>query len=69
MQTYSAIDSKRAVIQSAYHTQGDGVVESMQMLCSNNVDVPVGKIVYTGMLNERGGYETDCTVTRTAPNK
>ena len=51
------------------HIQGDGVVESMQMLCANNVDVPVGKIVYTGMLNERGGYETDCTVTRTAPNK
>ncbi|XP_065914699.1 pyruvate dehydrogenase phosphatase regulatory subunit, mitochondrial-like [Dysidea avara] len=52
-----------------FEVEGDGVVESMQMLCSNNVDVPVGKIVYTGMLNERGGYETDCTVTRTAPNK
>ena len=39
------------------------------MLCANNVDVPVGKIVYTGMLNKRGGYETDCTVTRTASNK
>ena len=51
------------------HKQGDGVLESMQMLCANNVDVPVGKIVYTGMLNERGGYETDCTVTRTGPNK
>jgi len=51
------------------HTQGDGVMETMQMLCANNVDIPVGKIVYTGMLNERGGYETDCTVTRTAPNK
>ena len=49
--------------------QGDGVVESMQVLCANNVDVPVGKIVYTGMLNDRGGYETDCTVTRTATDK
>ncbi|XP_065914697.1 pyruvate dehydrogenase phosphatase regulatory subunit, mitochondrial-like [Dysidea avara] len=52
-----------------FEVEGDNVVEIMQMLCSNNVDVPVGKIVYTGMLNERGGYETDCTVTRTAPNK
>ena len=39
------------------------------MLCVNNVDVAVDKIVYTGMLNDRGGYETDCTVTRTATNK
>ena len=41
----------------------------MQVLCANNVDAPVGKVVYTGMLNDRGGYETDCTVTRTATNK
>src|SRR5205823_13519253 len=33
-------------------------------LCANDVDVPRGRIVYTQMLNERGGIEADLTVTR-----
>ncbi len=33
-------------------------------ICAANVDVPVGKIVYTQWLNERGGIEADLTVTR-----
>ena len=28
-----------------------------QRLCANDVDVPVGRIVYTQMLNARGGIE------------
>ena len=39
---------------------------ALQRLCANDVDVPVGRLVYTGMLNERGGYESDLTVTRLA---
>ncbi|HYL01054.1 MAG TPA: aminomethyltransferase family protein, partial [Steroidobacteraceae bacterium] len=35
-------------------------------LCANDVDVPVGRIVYTQWLNERGGIEADLTVTREA---
>ena len=35
-------------------------------LCANEVDVPVGRIVYTQWLNERGGIEADLTVTREA---
>lgn len=38
----------------------------LQRLCANDVAVAPGKIVYTGMLNERGGYESDLTVTRLA---
>ncbi|MDB5076659.1 MAG: dehydrogenase, partial [Chloroflexi bacterium] len=30
----------------------------------NEVDVPVGRVVYTGMLNERGTYKCDHTVVR-----
>ena len=30
-----------------------------------DIGVPVGRSVYTGMLNERGTYESDVTVTRT----
>src|SRR4029077_14991515 len=35
-------------------------------LCANEVDVPIGRIVYTHWLNERGGIEADLTVTREA---
>ena len=49
--------------------QGPGAEAAMQMLCTNNVAVPPGRIVYTGMLNGHGGYQTDCTVTRLAQNK
>jgi heterotetrameric sarcosine oxidase gamma subunit len=35
-------------------------------LCANDVDVPIGRIVYTQWLNERGGIEADLTVTREA---
>ena len=38
--------------------------ETLQRLCSNRVDQPIGKIVYTLMLNERGGIEAEGTVTR-----
>jgi 4-methylaminobutanoate oxidase (formaldehyde-forming) len=44
--------------------QGRDAAAVLQYLCSNNVDVPVGKVVYTPVLNERGGFETDVTVTR-----
>jgi len=35
-------------------------------MCANDIDVPVGGIVYTQWLNERGGIEADLTVTREA---
>ena len=41
----------------------------MQKLCCNDMAVPPGKIVYTGMLNDSGGYVTDCTVTRLAQDR
>jgi 4-methylaminobutanoate oxidase (formaldehyde-forming) len=33
-------------------------------LAANDVDVPVGRTVYTPFLNERGGYESDLTISR-----
>jgi 4-methylaminobutanoate oxidase (formaldehyde-forming) len=35
-------------------------------MCANEVDVPLGRVVYTQWLNERGGIEADLTVTREA---
>ncbi|VVD93432.1 FAD-dependent oxidoreductase [Pandoraea aquatica] len=41
----------------------------LQTLCSNDVAVAPGRTVYTAMLNERGGYESDFTLTRLAPDQ
>jgi 4-methylaminobutanoate oxidase (formaldehyde-forming) len=46
--------------------EGPDAVAVLQRLCANDVDVPVGRIVYTQMLNARGGIECDLTVTRLA---
>lgn len=47
---------------------GTEVVNFLQLLCSNDVDIPVGCIVPTGMQNEKGGYENDCLLVRRANN-
>ncbi len=44
--------------------EGRDALIYLQRICANEIDVPVGKIVYTQMLNERGGIECDLTVTR-----
>jgi 4-methylaminobutanoate oxidase (formaldehyde-forming) len=36
----------------------------MQHVCGNCLDVPVGRAVYTGMFNAKGGYESDFTAVR-----
>jgi glycine cleavage system aminomethyltransferase T len=49
--------------------QGRDALAVLQRLCANQMDVPVGKIVYTPMLNARGGIESDLTVTRQAEDR
>jgi len=46
--------------------QGRDAEKALNRICSNNVAVPVGRIVYTQWLNERGTIEADLTVTRLA---
>lgn len=41
----------------------------LQWLCTADVAVPVGRVVYTGLLNSRGGYEADVTITRIASDE
>lgn len=50
---------------SKYILAGTDAEAALQWLCTADVAVPVGRSVYTGMLNERGTYESDVTVTRT----
>ncbi|MFT4151435.1 MAG: FAD-dependent oxidoreductase [Paracoccaceae bacterium] len=44
--------------------EGRDACAFLQRLCANDVDVEVGRIVYTQMLNHKGGIESDLTVTR-----
>ena len=44
--------------------QGRDAEQVLQRLCAGDVGVPPGRAVYTAMLNERGGFEADLTVTR-----
>ena len=46
--------------------QGRDAEAVLQRICANDVAVPVGRVVYTQWLNERGGIEADLTVTRIA---
>ena len=48
--------------------QGRDAEKILNRICANNVAVPVGRIVYTQWLNERGTIEADLTVTRLAPD-
>lgn len=44
--------------------EGRDACAFLQRLCANDMDVAPGKIVYTQMLNRRGGIESDLTVSR-----
>lgn len=48
---------------------GPDAESALQWLCTADMAVEVGTTVYSGMLNERGTYESDVTVTRTAADE
>jgi 4-methylaminobutanoate oxidase (formaldehyde-forming) len=48
---------------------GSGACAFLDRMAANVVDVPVGRIVYTSLLNRRGGIECDLTITRIAPDR
>ncbi len=54
---------------SKYVMVGPDAEQALQWLCTADVGGEIGKAVYTGMLNERGTYESDVTVTRTGADE
>jgi len=54
---------------SKYVVTGRDAEASLQWICTNDIAVPVGDVVYTGLLNRRGTYESDLTVTRVADDE
>ncbi|KAG8198498.1 hypothetical protein JTE90_017364 [Oedothorax gibbosus] len=71
---YSACRERVGVIDMSsfakFHLKSGGteVVDLLQLLCSNDIDVPVGNMVSTGMQNNQGCYENDCLLLRRAHN-
>jgi glycine cleavage system T protein len=49
--------------------EGPDAARELQRIAANDMEVPVGKIVYTQLLNKRGGIESDLTITRLAENR
>ncbi len=47
-----------------FRVEGRDACAVLGRICAANIDVSVGKVVYTQWLNERGGIEADVTVTR-----
>ena len=52
-----------------FELAGRDAEQVLNQVCANNVSVPVGRMVYTQWLNERGGIEADLTVTRLEAEK
>jgi glycine cleavage system aminomethyltransferase T/glycine/D-amino acid oxidase-like deaminating enzyme len=50
---------------SKYTVRGPAALSGLQWVCAADVDVAIGHCVYTPLLNARGTYEADLTVTRT----
>ncbi len=44
--------------------QGRDALAVLQRVCANDIDVAVDRMVYSAVLNERGGFESDLTVIR-----
>ncbi|WP_434723800.1 GcvT family protein [Mesorhizobium sp. RIZ17] len=47
-----------------YEVEGRDALKVLNRICANDIDAPVGRVVYTQWLNELGGIEADVTVTR-----
>ena len=48
---------------------GPNALEAVQRICVSQCDVAVGKVVYTPVLDERGGFRSDLTVMRLAHDR
>ncbi|MBI3456322.1 MAG: FAD-dependent oxidoreductase [Candidatus Rokubacteria bacterium] len=49
---------------AVFDASGSGALDYTQRLAVNQIDVPVGRVVYTPLLNEHGGMKADLTVMR-----
>jgi 4-methylaminobutanoate oxidase (formaldehyde-forming) len=48
---------------------GPDACRFLQRICANDIDRKVGRVVYTQLLNRRGGIESDLTIARLGPDR
>jgi 4-methylaminobutanoate oxidase (formaldehyde-forming) len=68
----AARDAALLIDQSCYAkllVSGPDAARALNHVSANEVDVPVGRSVYTQWLNARGGIEADVTLTRTGAHE
>jgi glycine cleavage system aminomethyltransferase T/glycine/D-amino acid oxidase-like deaminating enzyme len=53
---------------AVFDVAGSCALETMQRLCVVQMNVPVGRVIYTSLLNPAGGIKADLTVMRLGPN-
>jgi len=49
---------------SKFVLKGRDALAVLERLCANRIDIAPGRMVYTALLNERGGFESDLTIQR-----
>ena len=54
---------------SKYELRGPGALAVLQKLAGNDIDRPLGCVVYTQLLNANAGIEADVTITRLADER
>jgi 4-methylaminobutanoate oxidase (formaldehyde-forming) len=52
-----------------YDVSGPGACAALQALASADIDVPLGRVVYTALLDDRGTFASDLTITRLAQDR
>ena len=51
-----------------FDVAGAGALEYMQRMAVSQMDVPLGRVVYTSLLNDHGGIKADLTIMRLGAN-
>ena len=52
-----------------FEISGKDALKNLQYIAAGNIDIAVGRIVYTHFLNDRGGIEADITIVRLQEQK
>jgi len=53
---------------AVFEVMGPGACDYMQNMAVAQMDVPIGRVVYTSLLNAHGGIKADLTIMRLAPD-
>lgn len=64
-----AVGTMDMSLMTKWIVAGRDAEAALNRVSTNDLSVPVGRIVYTPWLNERGGFEADLTVTRLAEDR